>query len=127
MKQEKIGKFIKEKRLKKNLTQSEFANILGVTERTVSNWENGNNSIDIETLYKVCKVLNHMTQLGTMSNDLSKGIRSEINDKNSVLSIESLNAYVHNEFFYPKADNLIIGWDNIESFFIQLWESINKE
>ena len=50
-----------------------------------------------------------MTQLGTMSNDLSKGIRSEINDKNSVLSIESLNAYVHNEFFYPKADNLITG------------------
>ena len=45
---------------------------------------------------KVCKVLNHMTQLGTMSNDLSKGIRSEINDKNSVLSIESLNvAGVH--------------------------------
>ena len=41
MKQEKIGKFIKEKRLKKNLTQSEFANILGVTERTVSNWEDG--------------------------------------------------------------------------------------
>lgn len=77
---------------------------------------------------KVGKVLNHMTQLGTMSNDLSKGIRSEINDKNSVLSIESLNAYVHNEFFYPKADNLITGWDNIESFFIQLWESIkNKE
>lgn len=30
---------------------------------------------------KVGKVLNHMTQLGTMSNDLSKGIRSEINDK----------------------------------------------
>lgn len=76
---------------------------------------------------KVGKVLNHMTQLGTMSNDISKGIRSEINDKNSVLSIESLNAYVHNEFFYPKADNLITGWDNIESFFIQLWESIKNE
>lgn len=76
---------------------------------------------------KVGKVLNHMTQLGIMSNDLSKGIRSEINDKNSVLSIESLNAYVHNEFFYPKADNLIIGWDNIETFFVLLWESINKK
>lgn len=76
---------------------------------------------------KVGKVLNHMTQLGIMSNDLSKGIRSEINDKNSVLSIESLNAYVHNEFFYHKADNLIIGWDNIETFFVLLWESINKE
>ena len=76
---------------------------------------------------KVCKVLNHMSQLGTMSNDLSKGIRAEINEKNSVISIESLNAYVHNEFFYPKADNLITGWDNIEIFFIQLWKSINKE
>lgn len=76
---------------------------------------------------EVGKVLNHMTQLGIMSNDLSKGIRSEINDKNSVLSIESLNAYVHNEFFYPKADNLVIGWDNIETFFVLLWESINKE
>ena len=76
---------------------------------------------------KVGKVLNHMIQLGIMSNDLSKGIRSEINDKNSVLSIESLNAYVHNEFFYPKSDNLIIGWGNIETFFVLLWESINKE
>ena len=49
MKQEKIGKFIKEKRLKKNLTQSEFANILGVTERTVSNWENGKNLPDLSS------------------------------------------------------------------------------
>ena len=76
---------------------------------------------------KVGKVLNHMTQQGTMNNDISKGIRAEINDKNSVLSIESLNAYVHNEFFYPKADNLIVGWDNIETFFIQLWNAINNE
>ena len=77
---------------------------------------------------KVGKTLNHMTnQLGIMSNDLSKGIRSEINDKNSVLSVESLNAYVHNEFFYPKADNLIIGWDNIETFFVLLWDSINNK
>lgn len=27
----------------------------------------------------------------------------------------------------PKADNLVIGWDNIETFFVLLWESINKE
>ena len=76
---------------------------------------------------KVCKALNHMNQSGTMSNDLSKGIRAELNDKDSVLSIESLNAYVHNEFFYPKADNLITGWDNIERFFVLLWDSVNKD
>ena len=58
---------------------------------------------------------------------MSKVIRSEMNGNSSVLASESLNAYVHNEFFYPKADNLVIGWDNIETFFVLLWESINKE
>ena len=76
---------------------------------------------------KVNRVLDHMYKQKTLNKDLSKGIKFEINDSNSVLSIESLNAYIHSEFFYPKADNLIIGWDNIETFFVLLWESINKE
>jgi hypothetical protein len=76
---------------------------------------------------KVNRVLNHMRQQNTMNDDISKGIRFEINDPNSVLSIESLNAYVHSELFYPKADNLIIGWDNIETFFVLLWDAINKK
>lgn len=76
---------------------------------------------------KVNRVLDHMYKQNTLNKDLSKGIKFEINDSNSVLSIESLNAYIHSEFFYPKADNLIIGWDNIETFFVLLWESINKE
>ncbi|MFK2322828.1 hypothetical protein ACIXR2_02075 [Bacteroides fragilis] len=73
------------------------------------------------------KVINHLRQRKVLSDDLSKGIRTEINDPNSVLSIESLNAYVHNAFFYPKADNLIIGWDNIERFIVILWDDINTE
>ena len=41
MNQEKIGKFIFQKRKEKKLTQSELAEKLGVTDRTISNWENG--------------------------------------------------------------------------------------
>ena len=41
MNQEKIGKFIAEQRTKKNLTQQELANKLGVTNKAVSNWERG--------------------------------------------------------------------------------------
>ena len=37
MDQEKIGKFITSKRKEKNLTQSELAEKLGVTDRAVSN------------------------------------------------------------------------------------------
>ena len=41
MNQEKIGKFIAENRKKKNLTQVELAEQLGVTDRSISKWENG--------------------------------------------------------------------------------------
>ena len=76
---------------------------------------------------KVQKVLNHMYNvLKVIDNTLSKGIRAELSDRNSILSIESLNAYAHNPFFYPKADNLIIGWDNTAKFFSIIWECINK-
>ena len=77
---------------------------------------------------KTKKVLNHMrNSLKVLDDTLSKGIRAELSDNNSILSIESLNAYVHNPFFYPKADNLITGWDNTAKFFSIIWECINKK
>lgn len=47
MDQEKIGKFIRELRKSKNLTQQEFADTLGVTFQAVSKWENGKNIPDV--------------------------------------------------------------------------------
>ena len=40
MDQVKIGKFIKQKRKEKKLTQSELAEKLSVTDRAISKWEN---------------------------------------------------------------------------------------
>lgn len=77
---------------------------------------------------KTQKVLNYMyNTLKVIDNTLSKGIRAELSDPNSILSIESLNAYVHNPFFYPKADNLIIGWDNTAKFFSIIWDCVNNK
>ncbi|MGN0480659.1 MAG: helix-turn-helix domain-containing protein [Lachnospiraceae bacterium] len=41
MDQEKIGKFIANCRKEKSLTQSKLADMLGVSDRAVSKWENG--------------------------------------------------------------------------------------
>ena len=41
MNQEKVGEFIAECRKQKKLTQVELGEKLGVTEKSVSNWENG--------------------------------------------------------------------------------------
>lgn len=43
-------------RKKNKITQKELAEKLGVKHNAISSWENGVNSIDIDTLFKVCKI-----------------------------------------------------------------------
>ena len=58
MNQEKIGKFIAECRKQKNMTQQELAEKLGVSDRTVGNWENGRNMPDLFLFKPLCSELN---------------------------------------------------------------------
>ena len=58
MDQIKIGKFIQEKRKEKELTQSNLAEKLNVTDRAISKWENGNCMPDVSIMYELCDILN---------------------------------------------------------------------
>lgn len=58
MNQEKIGRFISKCRKEKNITQSQLAEKLGVTDRSVSNWENGKNMPDLSLFRPLCEILN---------------------------------------------------------------------
>ena len=53
MNQQKIGEFLKELRKQKGLTQEQFAEIVNVSNRTVSRWENGNNLPDLDILIEI--------------------------------------------------------------------------
>lgn len=57
MDQIKIGKFIGKKRKEKNITQSELAEKLNITDRAVSKWENGVCMPDVSTIPELCKIL----------------------------------------------------------------------
>lgn len=57
MDQERIGKFIAVCRKEKQITQSELAEQLGVTDRSVSNWENGKNMPDLSLFKPLCEIL----------------------------------------------------------------------
>lgn len=56
MNQEKIGKFILELRNEKNMTQQQLAGKLGVTDRAISNWENGRRLPDISLIKELCSI-----------------------------------------------------------------------
>lgn len=58
MDQEKIGRFIQEKRKEKKLTQSDLAEKLNITDRSISKWENGICLPDAGTMPELCKILN---------------------------------------------------------------------
>lgn len=55
MNQQKIGQFLKELRNEKKLTQAELAEMLGVTNRSISRWENGVTMPDFDLLIELAK------------------------------------------------------------------------
>lgn len=57
MNQEKIGKFIAFMRKEQNLTQKQLAELLGITDKTVSKWETGRSMPDNALLLEICSVL----------------------------------------------------------------------
>lgn len=57
MDQVQTGKFIAELRKEKSLTQAQLGDLLGVTNKTISRWENGNYMPDLAVLQSLCAVL----------------------------------------------------------------------
>lgn len=57
MDQIKIGKFISLKRKEKNITQSELAEKLNISDRAISKWENGICMPDANNMPDLCRIL----------------------------------------------------------------------
>ena len=79
MDQIKIGKFIQEQRKEKNITQSELAEKLNITDRAISKWENGKCTPDVGTMPELCKILN------ITINDLFSGEVVDMKENEKVL------------------------------------------
>lgn len=57
MNQEKIGLFIAKCRREKNMTQEDLAEKLGVSNKSISRWENGKTMMDISLFESLCNEL----------------------------------------------------------------------
>ena len=69
MDQMKTGRFIAALRKERNLTQEQLGEKLGVTNKTISRWENGNYMPDVEMLLLLSK------EFGVSINELISGER----------------------------------------------------
>lgn len=57
MDQIKTGKFIQEMRKRKNLTQRQLAEMLGISDKTISKWETGNGLPEVGLMPDLCTIL----------------------------------------------------------------------
>lgn len=73
-----FGKYVKILRKDNFLTQEEFANKLGVSRQTVSNWEQNITTPNLNDIEKICKVfnieLNYFCKKEKNSNNLFKKV-----------------------------------------------------
>lgn len=53
-----ISKCLKEARIKKNITQEDLAEKLGISRQTISSWENGRSYPDIVNIIKISDIFN---------------------------------------------------------------------
>ena len=71
----KIGKFIESERKAKKLTQAKLAELIFVSEKTISKWENGKGIPETNSLPKLCEIFN----VGL--NELLNGGRTVVENK----------------------------------------------
>lgn len=102
MNQEKIGKFIAENRKAKRITQSELAEKLGVTDRAVSNWENGKNMPDLSLFKPLCDIL------GITINELMSGEKINNKEYNEKLEENIINTIDYIDKKNVKSSNIKI-------------------
>jgi transcriptional regulator with XRE-family HTH domain len=88
--QKKIGALLKKLRNENGLTQEQFAEIVMVSNRTVSRWENGNNLPDLDILLQISDYykidLRELLDGERKSENINKGM-----EENLLMAVEYTN------------------------------------
>ncbi len=79
-----MAKIIKAERTSKNLTQNEVATLLGVTQDSISLWENGRRIPDTQYLKELCKIFD-------ISADYLLGLEDDFGERVSLIHENATN------------------------------------
>lgn len=89
MNQQKVGLFLKKLRSEKSVTQVELAEILGVSNRSISRWENGTTMPDFDLLIELAKY--YEVEVGEILDGERKDENMNNKDEELMLKIADYN------------------------------------
>ena len=113
---ENIGKFIAYLRKENNMTQQELAEKLGVTDRSVSNWENGKCLPDISLYKEICNIFD-IALVDLIYAKRTNKDNSYIMGRNPVVELINLDKdlyHTHDEKILRRIEKLLEECTNIE-------------
>lgn len=84
--------------------------------------DNNGNTIFKDSLNdKINLVIKYMESNSIVQKKELDSIKKELTIQLSILSVATLNAYVHNSSINPKPQELKMTWDDIQYFITKLW------
>lgn len=120
--QNTLGQFIATLRKEKNLTQSKLGELLSVSDKTISRWENDLALPDMEMMIKLSEVFD--VSLVELTNGKKSERKSEENDtKEEIKKISKLDKHINKILI---ATIFIILIDIIIIFFVYFYNNYNK-
>lgn len=130
MNQLKIGKFIAKMRKRQNLTQRELADILNISDKTVSKWECGNGMPDFSLMLPLCEILNiTLNELfsGETLTDADYKNKAEENMMELVKEAEELKKNIVGGKVLGQASNVDMDVSNAHRTNTEFWDTIGSE
>ena len=103
MDQIKIGKFIASRRKEKNMTQRQLADILEISDKTISKWECGKGLPEVQLMMPLCNLL------GINVNELLSGEKISADEYQRKAEENMMTLVKGNK--YVKTYKPLIGWN----------------
>lgn len=130
MDQVRIGRFIAEMRKQQNLTQREFADILNISDKTVSKWECGNGMPELSLMLPICGILKiNLNELfsGEKLTDADYKQKAEENMMRLVKEAEEMQKNIVGGMVLGQAANVDMNVVKAHETNTEFWDTIGSD
>lgn len=108
MNQQDIGLFLRKLREEKGMTQEQLAETVGVSNRTISRWENGRNIPDLSILVQLSEIFGVSFNEIVNAKRESENEQMESKEKEAILQLAKM--YRNEKYVYPKQINYLLAF-----------------